>query len=208
MPNDNKISIWTESYGGHYGPTFANYFETQNDLISNGKLSAAVPLRLDTLGIINGCVDILTQMPAYPQMAFNNTYGLKIINETEFQMATKSFPQCQNLTLTCRSAISAEDTQGLGNSDAANTACDDAFKFCFGTMWNAYNNYKVNLILSLFSSYLTEETERRIRHHQPAAGWIPAKVCCWIFEFEGRPSCPRSSVEFYWNVDSCQSRSE
>lgn len=204
MPNDNKISIWTESYGGHYGPTFANYFETQNDLISNGKLSSAVPLRLDTLGIINGCVDILTQMPTYPQMAFNNTYGLQIINETEFQFATKSFPQCQNLTLTCRSAISAKDPQGLGNNDAANTACDDAYKFCFGTMWNAYNNYEVYLILSLFSNNLTEEIERPLRYRQPAAECIPTKVRCWIFEFEGRPNCPRSSVEFYWVVNSRQ----
>jgi len=29
-PNDNRISIWTESYGGHYGPSFASFFEEQN----------------------------------------------------------------------------------------------------------------------------------------------------------------------------------
>lgn len=75
-PIDDKISIWTESYGGHYGPTFADFFESQNDRITNGSLQSATLLRLDTVGIINGCVDILTQMPAYPQMAFNNTYGL------------------------------------------------------------------------------------------------------------------------------------
>lgn len=29
-PNDGRVSIWTESYGGHYGPAFAAFFEEQN----------------------------------------------------------------------------------------------------------------------------------------------------------------------------------
>ena len=140
-PIDDKISIWTESYGGHYGPTFADLFETQNDRIANGSLQSATLLRLDTVGIINGCVDIVTQMPAYPQMAFNNTYGLQIINETEFQSATQSFPKCQNATLACRAAMATNDPQGLGGSDLANKACSDAFAFCFGSMWQDYNHY-------------------------------------------------------------------
>ena len=29
-PKDNKFSVWTESYGGHWGPTFSDYFQSQN----------------------------------------------------------------------------------------------------------------------------------------------------------------------------------
>ncbi|KAK1750434.1 alpha/beta-hydrolase, partial [Echria macrotheca] len=130
-PKDNKFSIWTESYGGHYGPTFADYFTQQ--LASDKK---AIPLRLDTLGIVNGCVDILTQMPSYPHMAYNNTYGLQVINETEYNAAVASFPQCRSLVETCRSLADAKDPEGTGSVAEVNKACSDAFGYCFKTMWS------------------------------------------------------------------------
>jgi carboxypeptidase C (cathepsin A) len=34
-----EFILATESYGGHYGPEFAEYFEIQNNLIAAGKLS-------------------------------------------------------------------------------------------------------------------------------------------------------------------------
>ena len=74
--NDNRISIWTEFYGDHYGPAFANLFEVQNEKIANGTWSdvgETYEIHLDTLGIINGYIDTLTQEPSYPKMAFNNT---------------------------------------------------------------------------------------------------------------------------------------
>ena len=37
-PNDDRISIATESYGGRYGPAFAAYFQEQNERILNGLL--------------------------------------------------------------------------------------------------------------------------------------------------------------------------
>ena len=38
---DSKVqsatfNLFTESYGGHYGPAFFNYFSEQNALIANG----------------------------------------------------------------------------------------------------------------------------------------------------------------------------
>jgi len=71
-PHDEKISLWTESYGGKYGPAFTTFFSQQNERIANGTISepgahvsffssASTPcscllqyLHLDTLGIING----------------------------------------------------------------------------------------------------------------------------------------------------------
>ncbi|MGG6496379.1 UNVERIFIED_CONTAM: S10 family peptidase, partial [Bacteroidetes bacterium 56_B9] len=31
-----NFNLWTESYGGHYGPSFFRYFSEQNDKIANG----------------------------------------------------------------------------------------------------------------------------------------------------------------------------
>lgn len=85
-PNDRRISIATESYGGRYGPAFAAFFEEQNQRIENGTWDGMEGERyildLDTLLIINGCIDRPTMYPSYPQIAVNNTYGIQAVNES------------------------------------------------------------------------------------------------------------------------------
>lgn len=78
-----EFNLWTESYGGHYGPSFFNYFYDQNKLIANGSISGTA-LNFNSLGIINGIVDEYTQAPYYPEFAVNNTYGIKSINDTVY----------------------------------------------------------------------------------------------------------------------------
>ena len=77
------FNLWTESYGGHYGPSFFNYFYEQNQLIANGSISGT-ELVFDTLGIGNGILDLYTQAPYYPEFAVNNTYGIKAVNDTVY----------------------------------------------------------------------------------------------------------------------------
>ncbi|KAF1953025.1 peptidase S10, serine carboxypeptidase [Byssothecium circinans] len=77
------FNLWTESYGGHYGPAFYNYFYQQNEAIRNGTVKG-VELEMDTLGIINGIIDEEIQAPYYPEFAINNTYGIKAINESVY----------------------------------------------------------------------------------------------------------------------------
>jgi carboxypeptidase C (cathepsin A) len=113
-------------------------------------------MELDTLGIINGCIDIESQIQAYPQIAFNNTYRLQIINDTEFEAALSNYPDCQNLITECRSLENASDPQGLVINATANAACATAFDFCFGTMWDVYNKYGRNVFdieLPIISSW-------------------------------------------------------
>lgn len=73
-PNDDRVSLWTESYGGHYGPGFFKFFQQQNEKINNGTIDEEGThyIHLDTLGIINGLLDNLIQFPSYNQMAYNN----------------------------------------------------------------------------------------------------------------------------------------
>ena len=131
-PSNNKLSIWTESYGGHWGPTFAEYFSSQNDLIANGSLSsAATPLEVDHLGIINGCVDLATQIAFYPQMAFNNTYNIQAINESAFDAAIAAVPKCLELAEQCRGAVAAEDPNNTGANQLVSKTCAQAAQGCF-----------------------------------------------------------------------------
>jgi carboxypeptidase D len=77
------FNLWTESYGGHYGPSFYNYFYEQNRMIANGSMSG-FQLNFNSLGVGNGIIDEYTQAPYYPEFAVNNTYGIKAVNDTVY----------------------------------------------------------------------------------------------------------------------------
>lgn len=129
---DNRFSIWGESYAGHYNPVYADYFEQQNDLVANGSINgSAIELHIDTVGLVNACIDIDTQIDYYPEFAYNNTYGLQIINETQYNSARAASSQCKNLTASCRALADAQDPKGLGNKPEVNRACLGAFLYCF-----------------------------------------------------------------------------
>ncbi|KAH0245614.1 secreted carboxypeptidase-like protein, partial [Aureobasidium melanogenum] len=92
-PHDEKISLFTESYGGRYGPTFVKKFMTQNELIANGTISGPGThyLHLDTLGIINGCIDSEDSASAYVEFPVANTYGIRGFTEEQYYQAKYSF---------------------------------------------------------------------------------------------------------------------
>lgn len=134
-PNDNRVSIWTESYGGKYGPTTAAFFQEQNQKIENGTISSknATKIHLDTLGIINGCVDSLTMELSYPAMAFNNTYGIQAIDEDTYVQERTAWSApggCQELIFTCRDMAFKRDPDNTGKDPQTNTACVNAANTC------------------------------------------------------------------------------
>lgn len=88
-PANEQISLFTESYGGHYGPAFVSYFLKQNELIANGTISGPGVhyLHMNTLGIVNGCVDGEEQWKAYASFAWENTYGIRAWSEAEYHHA-------------------------------------------------------------------------------------------------------------------------
>ncbi|KAI4279324.1 MAG: hypothetical protein LQ337_000355 [Flavoplaca oasis] len=79
-----QFNLWTESYGGHYGPAFFNYFYEQNEMIRNGTTNGT-ELIFDTLGIANGIFDLYTQAPYYPEFTQYNSYGIQLVNETVYE---------------------------------------------------------------------------------------------------------------------------
>ncbi|KAF2401877.1 putative carboxypeptidase S1 [Trichodelitschia bisporula] len=136
-PNDDRVSIWTESYGGRYGPEFTAFFQTQNEKLASGTLKGNAseyhPIHLDTLGIINGCIDIMTQEPSYPLMAFNNTYGIEAINETIYKESMDDFTKpggCADKIKTCQRLAAEKDPTNQGGNEEVNKACSDASDYC------------------------------------------------------------------------------
>jgi carboxypeptidase C (cathepsin A) len=136
---DHRFSMWGQSYGGHYAPIYADYFEQQNDKIANGNITGnAVQLHVDTVGLINACIDIDVQIGYYPEYAHNNTYGLELITPEQYAAAIAAEPQCKSMTATCRALADAKDPNGLGNKPDVNAACKGAFDYCFKTMHDFY----------------------------------------------------------------------
>jgi hypothetical protein len=80
----------------------------------------------------------------YPEFAYNNTYGIKAINETQYEAAISASPQCKNMTATCRTLAAAKDPNGVGNVAEVNKACKGAFDFCFTTMHDPYKTSGVS----------------------------------------------------------------
>lgn len=127
-PHDEKISLFTESYGGRYGPTFVKKFMTQNELIANGTLTGPGLhyLHLDTLGIINGCIDSEDQVWAYTEFANNNTYGIKAFTEAQSHKAKYEFLHPNGLRdqiNECRRLELESDPNDYGDVQQVNEYC-------------------------------------------------------------------------------------
>ncbi|KAF8989945.1 serine carboxypeptidase [Cyathus striatus] len=114
----NNLAIWTESYGGHYGPTFAAYFLSQNSAIASGKISG-IPLNLKVLGVGDGLTDPLTQYPGYITYAANNSYH-PLVSNSVITKASKAWSQANG----CQAQITA------CNNGGSNSVCSKAQSFC------------------------------------------------------------------------------
>ncbi|KAK2759322.1 hypothetical protein FQN54_002800 [Arachnomyces sp. PD_36] len=104
-----SFNLWTESYGGHYGPAFFRYFHEQNELISKGEVEGT-ELDFNTLGIINGIIDEKIQAASYPEFSMHNTYGVELVNKTVYDYMKTSesdFTLCSQAGNMCRDNVEA-----------------------------------------------------------------------------------------------------
>ncbi|KAF2096817.1 peptidase S10, serine carboxypeptidase [Rhizodiscina lignyota] len=129
------FNLWTESYGGHYGPAFYNYFYDQNQGIKNGTADG-IELNMNTLGIGNGIIDEVIQAPQYPEFAVNNTYGIKAYNDTVYnyaKFAAHMVGGCLDLTNECRQ---------LNRTTFSDFVfCSEAADMCRDNVESPYYNY-------------------------------------------------------------------
>ncbi|KAI1639330.1 Alpha/Beta hydrolase protein [Biscogniauxia mediterranea] len=119
-----SFNLWTESYGGHYGPAFYRYFYEQNEAIKNGT-AKGVELSMHTLGIINGIISERIQAPYYPEMAYKNTYGIEAVNETIYNYMKMNY----YFDSACRDSIDYCFEQDRSTPDGK-AVCSQATAIC------------------------------------------------------------------------------
>ncbi|KAI1165808.1 carboxypeptidase S1 [Nemania serpens] len=150
-PNDSRISLATESYGGRYGPAFFSFFEEQNQKIENGTWNGSdgenYVLNLDTLILINSCIDRQVMYPYYPQMAYNNTYGIQAVNESIYLGMIDAWERdggCRDQIAECIEVAEAYDPDNIGVNATVNRICAAAESFCSNEVRGPYLEYSNN----------------------------------------------------------------
>ncbi|KAL8710401.1 MAG: hypothetical protein Q9220_005002 [cf. Caloplaca sp. 1 TL-2023] len=139
------INLFTESYGGKYGPLFAAHFESQNALRQSGKLpkNKTLEIRIVSLGIMQGCVDDLVQASFYPIFANKNTYGIQALSLADQQNAASSYlgaDGCEQQIQACRSAMMSLDPSNEGDVNGVNQICKVAQVGCYQNVVGPYMN--------------------------------------------------------------------
>ncbi|KAH9912758.1 alpha/beta-hydrolase [Epithele typhae] len=125
-----EFILATESYGGHYGPEFVEFFDEQNAKIKDGSIQGE-EINVSALMINNGWYDPLLQNKAYLDFAtFAPGYG-QLQNDTVLAAMNESFfgaGGCMEQELAC---YAAGGDQGLpGETTASNKICINADDFC------------------------------------------------------------------------------
>jgi carboxypeptidase C (cathepsin A) len=131
------VNLFAESYGGLYGPVFAELFEKKNALRRGGQLSTnkSLEIKLTSLGIVNGIVDFKVQVPYYATFAYNNTYGIRPNNYDQSAMNNQltqlnSPGGCVDQITQCRALMDSQDPEGEGDVAAVNSKCSAATRAC------------------------------------------------------------------------------
>ncbi|TVY82437.1 Carboxypeptidase S1-like protein B [Lachnellula suecica] len=151
------FNLWTESYGGHYGPSFFSYFRDQNAAIANGTQNGT-RLVMDTLGIINGIIDERIQAPFYPEFAVNNTYGIKTVNDTvysEMKAAYYDPGKCRDQIDACAAVANISSNEGQHTCDLATNICRSEVEGpYYGTGLSPYDIRTTDPLQDYFADFL------------------------------------------------------
>ena len=150
---------WWQSYGGHYGPSFASHIQAQNELISNGSVTGEV-INLIALGINNAWIDTAIQEKSYIDFAYNNTYRSLISEPQRDRYLSALEKLCLPAVHNCTSTETDEACR------IANRVCSSQIE---GSISRAadFNVYDVrkpkndNEPPSTYTSYLNREDVRR-----------------------------------------------
>ncbi|EHK49333.1 hypothetical protein TRIATDRAFT_49779 [Trichoderma atroviride IMI 206040] len=155
---NKEISIWGTSYGGFWSTAFMSHFITQNKLIAANqhKNENATVLPTGILGIANGCIDTRAEAFGYPHLAYNNTYGIQVYNESVYnevmQQVVAPKTGCYDAVDACRTLANEGDPYGYGNNETVNQACLLATEACFEKVVAPY--MEVSNISSFDITYL------------------------------------------------------
>lgn len=140
MKAPKKFNLATESYGGHYGPAFFNYFYQENEKIKNGS-SKGYAMDFNSLTLINAIISETIQAGYYPEFATKNTYNITSYNETVYnyaKFANNMIGGCQEMIQSCEAAamelnggsVRGRITDIASRSPAIAAICSEAQNMC------------------------------------------------------------------------------
>lgn len=129
----NSIHLSTESYGGHYGPVFAEYFETQNAVVQQNiknmnNAANATTINLQSLSVGNGWYDPVIQYPAYYNYTVSpgNSYDFQPYNKSTANQVYNSFYGKGN----CLDKLNDCNSRAATDPDV-DSVCSDADNYCY-----------------------------------------------------------------------------
>ncbi|KAH8204107.1 hypothetical protein TruAng_001789 [Truncatella angustata] len=135
------LQVWMEE---HVRPVSSGKDQRLVSIITRAKSCSAnaLPVTVDSVGIISGFIDFLTQGEYYPSFAINNTYGIQAydIEVSESAAANWSMPGgCKEQVEACHALTPNGYRDQYGTNDTVSEICGTAFGVCWITVYYAYD---------------------------------------------------------------------
>lgn len=126
---------------------------------------------MKTLGLTNACVDQLVSGSTYPEMSYNNTYGVHFIPESFYEGELHNFSKpngCIDLIKNCRALGEAGDPDWTRANATVNAACILATQWC--------TEYVVAGLIEVTNRTLTDAAVEHINGNDPCPFYLPAQT--------------------------------
>ncbi|KAL1901648.1 hypothetical protein Cpir12675_000338 [Ceratocystis pirilliformis] len=124
------LNIFAEGFGGKYAAVFSDYFNERNAQRHGKHVDAifarlrTLPIKVMSIGILNGCVDARVQMPHNLDQAQHNPYDIKLMDEGSYidnkKRLEAGFSKCDKALALCHGR-----TKDLGYNDAVSAETQD-----------------------------------------------------------------------------------
>ena len=166
----DNISIWSQSYGGHFAPALADTILREADPATSqlhkqpkkGGKTKAFKVGIDTVGVINGFFDMIIQGQTFPNFAMNNTYGIKAYSKANYTAALEIFESrggCHDQAQACNRLMATGDPSHFANNQTVLEQCGKAFELCWNQVYLPYDMYSG---VSLFPRELMDPMVRKL----------------------------------------------
>ncbi|KAF2667488.1 alpha/beta-hydrolase [Microthyrium microscopicum] len=128
-PKNNELSIWGTAYAGRWAPDLASYFLNQSKSAKSGE----VALKIKSIGVVNGFIDMETQQLKFPQFAYNNTYGIQAVDQGVYAGVSRNYwseDGCGTRLKQCRAQAAKADPDQVGNAGEVVNLCAHVLTVC------------------------------------------------------------------------------
>lgn len=129
----NPFYVIGESYAGHYVPAITKRIFDGNQHMQASD-ETRIKINLQGFSIGNGLTNPELQYPAYPEMVFNNSHGIKVVDEATYSTMKAAVPVCTKMIHTCNQ----------GDSMIDEFACQSSFLTCNMALTSPYQATGLN----------------------------------------------------------------